>query len=88
MTTIYLLIRWDDRSDEVISAHAELGKAFTAYLDECYPLQGPRGGKRPQRPLINWSEDKHRAGHWTPEQEGQSPEAWSGYYVEQHEVQP
>lgn len=82
---VYALCSWDDRSDTVESIHASIEGAQAAHLEAVHPERGPRGGRRPPAPAVEWVESR-TPGHWTPDPDG--PSEWSGWYIDQHEVRP
>lgn len=83
MSFVYLLWReaWDyDESSEVESVHASIEGAARAHLDVAHPLAGPRGGKRPARPVVSWASASADPGYWNPDD-------GSHYGIERREVQ-
>lgn len=83
---VYLLVWWHERGDDVEHVCATLERAQAIYLDERYPLTGPRGGQRPPRPTITWEESQHERGRWTPSDSARGHTVWDGYYIERYEV--
>lgn len=79
MTHVWLL--WDEGWDYsvVVSVYGSLPVAKAGYLDSVHPLLGPRGGKRPPRPLIAWTSDDN-GDTWYPF--GGDPH----YHIERREV--
>ena len=84
MPDVFLLVDWDDRSDNVVAACSTLERAQQAYLDLAYPVSGPRGGRRPPQPVVTWSASMHDADHWTPSDHDDG--RWCGFYIERHQV--
>lgn len=81
---VFLLVSWDERSDDVIAVCSTLERAQQRYLDERYPSKGPRGGARPAQPTITWTQSSNGHDQWTPS--GETTGHWQGHYIERREV--
>lgn len=75
---VYLLWRYDYDYRSVEAVCATLERAQQCFLEDRYPLTGPRGGKRPPRPVVTWTLDS--GGDWTPSVGGDD------YYIERLEL--
>lgn len=82
---VFVLVWWDSTEDRIVAVYRTLATAQAAYLDEAYPKEGPRGGKRSKRPAISWSAAPSSPERWEPDDYDDSG---SGHYIERWEIQP
>lgn len=78
---VYLLVAWDDRSDDVRCVTLTLGRAQEVHREVAYGT-GRFDRKLPKKGL-RWEEAVNQPGHWEP---SDYDESGHGYYIERHEV--